>query len=59
MKLTKNERNRYKKAAKQLLYSDWVQSALDKAETEEEATRIMTTARKEDSNFWKDRKQTT
>ena len=55
MKLTKNERNRYKKAAKQLLYSDWVQSALDKAETEEEATRIMTTARKEGSKFWKDR----
>ena len=55
MKLTKNERNRYKKAAKQLLYSDWVQRALDKAETEEEASRIMTTARKEGSKFWKDR----
>ena len=59
MKLTKSERNRYKKAARQLLYSDWVQRALDKAETEEEATRIMTTARKEGSKFWKDRKQTT
>lgn len=47
MKLTKSERNRYKKAAKELLYPDWVQKALDKAETEEEATRIMTTARKE------------
>jgi hypothetical protein len=55
MKLTKSERNRYKKAAKQLLYSDWVQRALDKAQTEEEATRIMTTARKEGSKFWKDR----
>ena len=35
MKLMKSERNRYKKAAKELLYPDWVQKALDKAETEE------------------------
>lgn len=58
-KLTKSDRNRYKKAARQLLYGDWVQRALDKATTEEEAIRIMTTARKENSSFWKDRKQTT
>lgn len=55
-KILKSERNRLKKAAKQLLYPEWVQSALDKAETEEEASRIMTIARKENSNFWKDRK---
>ena len=55
-KLLKSERNRLKKAAKQLLYPEWVQSALDKAQTEEEASRIMTIARKENSNFWKDRK---
>ena len=55
MKLTKSERNKYKKTAKQLLYSDWVQHALDEAQTEEEVSRIMTTARKENSNFWKDR----
>ena len=55
-KILKSERNRLKKAAKQLLYPEWVQSALDKAQTEEEASRIMTIARKENSNFWKDRK---
>ena len=55
-KLLKSERNRLKKAAKQLLYPEWVQSALDKAQTEEEASRIMTIARKENSNYWKDRK---
>lgn len=55
-KIPKSERNRLKKAAKQLLYPEWVQSALDKAQTEEEASRIMTIARKENSNFWKDRK---
>lgn len=54
-KLSKSERKRYKKTAKHLLYSDWVQKALDKANTEEEASRIMITARKENSNFWKDR----
>ena len=55
-KILKSERNRLKKTAKQLLYPEWVQSALDKAQTEEEASRIMTIARKENSNFWKDRK---
>ena len=55
-KILKSERNRLKKAAKQLLYPEWVQSALDKAQTEEEASRIMTIARKENSNYWKDRK---
>ena len=54
-KILKSERNRLKKAARQLLYPEWVQSALDKAQTEEEASRIMTIARKENSNFWKDR----
>jgi len=56
MKLTKSERNHLKKVADELLYSDWVNKALDKAKTVEEATRIMATARKENSNFWKDRK---
>jgi hypothetical protein len=55
-KILKSERNRLKKAARQLLYPEWVQSALDKAQTEEEASRIMTIARKENSNYWKDRK---
>ena len=55
-KILKSERNRLKKTAKQLLYPEWVQSALDKAQTEEEASRIMTIARKENSNYWKDRK---
>ena len=55
-KILKSERNRLKKAAKQLLYPEWVQSALDKAQTEEEASKIMTIARKENSNYWKDRK---
>ena len=55
-KLMKSDRNRYKKAAKQLLYSSLVQSALDKAETEEEANRIMATARKEGSTFWENRR---
>lgn len=54
--LTKPQRKDYKKAARQLLYPEWVQSALDKATTEEEASRIMTVARKENSNYWKDRK---
>lgn len=54
-KILKSERNRLKKAARQLLYPEWVQSALDKAQTEEEASKIMTIARKENSNFWKDR----
>jgi hypothetical protein len=55
MKLTNSERKHFKKTAEQLLYSKWVYDALDRAETQEEAARIMITARKENTNFWKDR----
>lgn len=49
-------RRQYKKAAKELLYSDWVQSALDEANTENAMSQIMTTARKENMNWTLDRK---
>lgn len=56
MKLSKTERRQLKKTAEQLLYPTWVYDALDRAETQEEAARIMTTARKENTKWWKDRK---
>ena len=45
MKLDKRERNKYIRAARQLLYSPKTIEALKKAETVEEAERIMVTAR--------------
>ena len=40
-------RKQYKRAARELVYPEWVQEAIDNAESEEDISKIMLEARKE------------
>lgn len=47
----KQMRKHYKRTAKELLYPEYVQDELDDAQSEEEMSAIMTTARKESIRY--------